>query len=294
MISIKKIFSSFAVLIVVSGCAANNPKITKFNTKMGEVDIKIGYEQYLGKGYYSILEKVDDKWTIYEVSKDRVYDRPHSESEVIFVSENLNYAQVFYYDARNYEGNNFECSPLVDNENLYTPCTSALTDTIMGLSIGKNIIAAVTTLGLASGYHARVDFDKVAEAIEESDLISFIDFNRDYIDLKHNIKTERAKRQMLEADQARLEQQKQYLTSRLKALPFVKQIGVQVCSLKNSNIGQIKYFGYVENIVENVDNFSGSRIQIRVTNAHVIPSTLQPGGFQTHIIWDDPVYWDRC
>ena len=88
----------------------------------------------------------------------------------------LDYMQPYFEKIEYYneEVGTFECSPFIDDnddELDYTPCNSDLTTTNIGMSFGKNIVAAITTLGVASGSHKAVDREKMAEILETSDIL---------------------------------------------------------------------------------------------------------------------------
>ncbi len=69
-------------------------------------------------------------------------------------------------------------------------------------------------------------------------------------------------------------------------LPRIRQIGSRICRVDSG----VRYIGFTEGV--SPDN---GRIQIRVSDAHAdgYPG-LRPGGFQSSIIWDDPMNWDIC
>lgn len=75
----------------------------------------------------------------------------------------------------------WECGTFFqDNRDKYTSCSSRLTKTELGRSIGKNIFAVVLTLGLMSGTHQVVDKDKIAEILIQTDLFERIKASKVY------------------------------------------------------------------------------------------------------------------
>lgn len=293
---VNRISILLCTLLIVSACAAPSKKSVTIQSSVGGKDIEIGYNPLIGTqdGYYVVLNKLKDEWEIYTVSKTAIYEKPYKNSEIIFISKDLDYAQIFFGNLSEYQGSTFECTPYFDNEYAYTPCTSELTSSHLGLSIGKNIIAAATTFGLASGYHAKLDYGKIAEALESTDLLTHLELNKNLIDFEHQKNLEEVNQVKLFAQQVEEEREWQRLATRHALLPQVKQIGASVCKEKISGNQKIQYFGYVENIAEGVDSTSGARIQIRVVDAWFIPSKARVGGFQHTIIWEDPLLWSRC
>ncbi|PHS18835.1 MAG: hypothetical protein COA86_06575 [Kangiella sp.] len=68
----------------------------------------------------------------------------------------------------------------------YTPCNSVLTTVNWGRSVGKNIFAALTTVGLASGFHVAIDKEKIAVLAKSLELFDLVaDFQKEKINQKY-------------------------------------------------------------------------------------------------------------
>lgn len=75
----------------------------------------------------------------------------------------------------------WECGAIIQaNKDKYTACTTRLTKTDIGRSIGKNIFAVALTLGLMSGTHQVVDKGKIAEILVQTDLFERIKASKVY------------------------------------------------------------------------------------------------------------------
>lgn len=75
-------------------------------------------------------------------------------------------------------------------------------------------------------------------------------------------------------------------------VPVMRQIGTRICrvSIDSALQSEIRFVGFTEGV--SPDN---GKIQIRVSSASIVGAqNLSPGGFQPHIIWDDPMNWSLC
>lgn len=139
-------------------------------------DLAVGYVAQ-GKpflGYYVVAKKAGSGWVL-----DGVYRAPKFGPglEVVYVKRDMSYAQPYFEHVEIFNGSTFECSPLVDKKGYYTPCKSRLTFRLVGKSIGKNIVAAISTLGLASGSHRAVDREAVLGFIASTGALQEIALN---------------------------------------------------------------------------------------------------------------------
>lgn len=69
-------------------------------------------------------------------------------------------------------------------------------------------------------------------------------------------------------------------------LPKKREIGAKLCRIT----GEYRYIGFTEALSPDND-----KVQIRVARAELASSpNVQPGGFEPHLIWDDPNRWSLC
>lgn len=170
----------FVNLALIFGCASSTPKqFSISNSEKGPSvsHISIGYtsQKVLGEGYYVLIERNEERWRVKKVSDQPISHRRNDRQEILYFNKTADYIQPYfekieYYNA---EVGTFECSPLLDDlSSFYTPCTSDLMTENIGMSIGKNIVSAITTLGVASGTHKAVDQEKLARILESSDVLA--------------------------------------------------------------------------------------------------------------------------
>jgi hypothetical protein len=279
---------SAGAVALLAGCASSTPKPVKLPSQGGGANtLSIGYKSELPDGYYVVIDKSSGRWTVTDISRSRIKRRPNAQSEILFFDKRLQYAQPAFEYVKYYNGSTFSCSPLLIDKSAYTPCTSSLMGTDVGMSVGKNILAAGLTLGLAAGYHAVVDRKKVGAAIDESGAIRELRRAMDQVDREYEYKLAAQRREQVLEAEAELQAQRRELAARRAMLPEMLQIGAMICQDQATRYGAIRYTGYVERI-------AGERVQIRVAFANVPGSSLSPGGFQPHIIWDEAVNWYPC
>lgn len=168
--------------LLILGCASSTPKqisISPSGKGRSAENITIGYtnQDKLDEGYYVLIEEADDEWRVKKISDEPIARRLNERQEIIFFSKDMDYVQPYFEKIEYYnkEVGTFECTPFFDdekNESAYTPCNSKLMTANFGMSLGKNVVAAVTTLGLAAGTHKEVDQEELAEILEESDILT--------------------------------------------------------------------------------------------------------------------------
>ena len=169
-------------LTLILGCASSTPKqfpIASLGEDHFAKNIAIGYtdQKLLGEGYYVLIERSDESWRVKKIAEQPIIHRLNDRQEIIFFNKTLDYMQPYFEKIEYYneEVGTFECSPFIDDnddELDYTPCNSDLTTTNIGMSLGKNIVAAITTLGVASGSHKAIDREKMAEILAKSDILA--------------------------------------------------------------------------------------------------------------------------
>jgi hypothetical protein len=159
------------------GCASSTPKQVSVKTE-GEFEhnITIGYkvERTLPDGYYLLIEDLGSQWIIKKISEKPIVGRQNTQQEVLYINKGLTYLQPYFEKVKYFNGYTFECSPLLDDKKSYTPCNSNLMTVNVGMSIGKNIFSAVTTLGVASGSHKAIDREKIADIVQKTNMITKI------------------------------------------------------------------------------------------------------------------------
>lgn len=73
-----------------------------------------------------------------------------------------------------------------------------------------------------------------------------------------------------------------------KQLPIIRTVGTNICRIEYSNIGEIKYFGQVNQV-------SDSKVQINILQATMAKApNLSPSGFKPYTLWDYPENWSLC
>lgn len=277
---------------VLTACSSPMPKPVEIESNTGSIEtIDIGYKETLYEGYYVVIENDSGEWRVTDMSRTPISKRPNQSSEILFFSLDLRYAQLAFEEVKYFNGSTFECTPLSDDKSAYTPCQSDLTSTNLGMSVGKNVFAAVLSFGLASGYHVEIDRGKIAGAIQSSNVIQLLQRNKPNLDAEYSERQEQTRLARYQADKAAIERERQKreleMEARRSQLPQIQQIGASVCKDVNSRRGEIRYFGYVEGM-------ANTRIQIRVAEAQIVGTTLSPGGFKPSIIWDQALNWFPC
>jgi len=173
----KFLILAFLILSSLLGCATSTPRQISVKTEGGiEHNVIIGYrdQSSLPSGYHVLIEEGNSGWFINKISEKPILNRQNSKQEILYINEALNYVQPYFEKVEVFNGITFECTPLLDDKRSYTPCNSRLMTVNVGMSIGKNIISAVTTLGLASGTHKAIDTEKISNIIQQTNLITKI------------------------------------------------------------------------------------------------------------------------
>lgn len=170
----KYLLSTITVLVIIlfSGCAQTSNKQSlkapqEVHKKVNKPEIIGSYRSESGY-YYVLIEKKDDGWKIIDIKDIEIQERQNEKQEILRI--NQSYSQVI----PNYQSVEYECGYLMTTK-YYSPCTSQLTSTNLGASMAKNVVAAVTTLGLASGSHKYVDQNLINEAVLQTDLFNMIE-----------------------------------------------------------------------------------------------------------------------
>lgn len=129
----------------------------------------------VGEEWSVLLEKKDGIWRLNDASQGQ-QRRISENQEVLCVNlkNRIPVVSVCFEDVGTInKAGYFECSLLLPNSG-YTPCNSAFSKTSALGTVGKNVAAAIFTLGLAAGTNKILDFDETRKAIDESDLIAKI------------------------------------------------------------------------------------------------------------------------
>ena len=136
----------------------------------------------LADGYLVWIKKDGDKWSYVragEFYSSKVKDyrldtiRDNKDEEILYFSNDLNIVQPYYGNWELAPLGGFECS-IFEGNTYYTPCGSRLTETMVGASIGKTIIAAALTFGLAAGTHQRINRDRMLSAIDSAGAVNML------------------------------------------------------------------------------------------------------------------------
>ena len=144
--------------LFIASCASSAPKQVDIDSgKTGTKDtlyVKTGNSSQHGSpdGYYVVIDKSSGVWNVTNVSRFPIKRRPNKNSEILHFDKKLSYVEPIFEKIIYSSGHYFECTPLLDDKNAYTPCTSDLVTTNIGMSVGKNILAAGLTLGVAGKY----------------------------------------------------------------------------------------------------------------------------------------------
>lgn len=172
----KIVISVISVILSISmvGCATfHSPKTEKYT----EIDgVWYGYisPSKLGEGYYVIVSRDGVIKRIALSSYENVEDG----YEQIFVDKEFKYVQPVFlrFPPSVLKGAPpWECQTIkAFNPKGYTPCSSSLTKSVTADSIGKNVVAAITTFGLMSGTTRVVDPEKVHNLVVKSNMFATI------------------------------------------------------------------------------------------------------------------------
>lgn len=129
-----------------------------------------------GLEWSALLEKNDGIWRVNDVSQAQ-QKRISDTQEILCVNLQTKGAPAISIGFEELgtitKAGYFECTLLLKKSG-YTPCNSSLTKTSAFGTVGKNVAAAVLTLGLAAGTNKVFDSDEIKKAIDESDLITKI------------------------------------------------------------------------------------------------------------------------
>jgi len=161
------------------GCNTIQPKtapVISAPDKSIDSSIKVGFKVYKKppKGHYVLIEQNDNKWSVREVSNKVIIGRSKETQEVLYVNLSERYIQPIFEKIKFYNGKTFECTPLIDQKEYYTPCTSNLMSIDAGRSLAKNVMASLTTLGLAAGTHKKLDNKKLLQIVSNSNMFEEI------------------------------------------------------------------------------------------------------------------------
>jgi len=209
--------------------------------------IEVGYTLNITTpGHFFLVEQLSDgNWIAKKSSREPILGRSSKSEEIIFVDQHANYAQPYFekvsYYTKGIQKASFECSPIIDDKESYTPCNSLLTSNNVGASIGKNIIAAITTLGLAAGTHKYVDPEKVRKVLLQKSV--FEEIKKAY---EEDTQEARKKLEVIEAKKQMDEDKKLYLKK-------CDQIAKDSELFKNS-------IRFVPNVIDKSGYFTGEEI----------------------------------
>lgn len=209
----------FLLLVVaLTGCASHRPSTYSVNgqeTLIGWTN----QAKLPANAYYVLIEGDADEstWAIKEIYNYPIHGRSNANQEILFVDKGFRYVQPyfevndstvikygestsmnlvgrttsdgqimvtgadFYTTANHLDRGSWECGYFFQaNRDKYTSCTSRLTKTDVGRSIGKNLFAIVLTLGTMTGTHQVVDKDMIADIVTKTDLFAKIKASNAY------------------------------------------------------------------------------------------------------------------
>lgn len=125
--------------------------------------------------YFALIEKADKGWVIIDLRDTIMSKRQNEKQEILRVSQSYSEVVPFYETTKFHRlGDTYECSYMLTPEQ-YSPCNSQLTSVSVGKSLGKNVVAAALTFGLAAGSHKYIDENLIDEAIVQTDLFNAIE-----------------------------------------------------------------------------------------------------------------------
>lgn len=196
------------LVAILSGCSSHTASLYKIDGN--ETFIGWNNQNKLPSNSYYVLLEGDAEgmnWKVKEIYDHPIKGRSNELQEILFVDKNFAYVQPYFeinestvvkfgetrraehvgwsndgkivvdlHSSANYmDRGSWECGNFFQaNKDKYTSCSSRLTKTDVGRSIGKNIFAVVLTLGLMSGTHQVVDKAKIVEIIEQTHLFEKI------------------------------------------------------------------------------------------------------------------------
>lgn len=200
------------LLAILSGCASHRPTMYPVSGKETLIGW-VNQSKLPSDAYYVLIEGSPDEssWTVKEIYNYPIHGRSNVNQEILFVDKQFLYVQPFFelnestvikygestnmnlvgrtnsngdimvtgadfYTTASYmDRGSWECGAFFQaNKDKYTSCTTRLTKTDIGRSIGKNIFAIALTLGTMSGTHQVVDKDKIADVLVKANVFEEI------------------------------------------------------------------------------------------------------------------------
>lgn len=200
------------LMLVVTGCATH--RVSSYTIEDREVFVGWTEQSRLPQDAYYVLVEGDPSgktWSVREVYDHPIKGRDNELQEVLFIDKAFRFVQPYFEVApstivtygeetkgtlvghttrsgdvvvtgmdletkkQHMDRGSWECGALIQGDkNRYTPCTSRLTKTDLGKSVGKNLFAVALTAGLASGTHQVVDKEKVVEVVKSAKVFQAI------------------------------------------------------------------------------------------------------------------------
>lgn len=163
-----------AAALCLSGCATTAPQTVQTGTGQ---KVRIGYNGTIrhDDGWFVQVTEENGLWTIVDITA-KPQKRRQDTHEILWVKRDRTQIEPAFEMSTGYKPtvNEIECSPFLHKETAYNGCNSRLTKADIGRSIGKNVVAAALTLGMASGTNRGIDHDLIQKIIGDTNLLAAV------------------------------------------------------------------------------------------------------------------------
>lgn len=160
------------IIFALSGCAGSTVALIDPAIQQQAPNLVI-VSHPVGEGYYAVLDKSRGHWEVLSISTKPITRRANDKQEILFVNRRLR-SIAPSFDPRVYIGQATECTPYIDNDQLYGLCNSYFSSSDVGTSIVRNVASCVFTLCLAAGTREVLDPGKIQQVVLEGNLIDIV------------------------------------------------------------------------------------------------------------------------
>lgn len=166
----------------VAGCATNTREVATVETEAApDREIEIGFGAYGRSDYgmFAVLERDSNGWKAVKyvdsrTAGRRVSLREREGQEILFVSSDLRFVEPYYEDRSQISQETVICNAFFSHNPTYNPCSSRFMTNNAFMSLGKSAWSILTNMGMNAGTHKALDHDAVAEALEQTGLLTEI------------------------------------------------------------------------------------------------------------------------
>lgn len=168
---IYKIVASFLVLLL-SGCSVPKPMVLSLpkDKLYSSYSAKDGY-------FYVLLQKQQGIYKVVDITETPIDKISNASQEVLRVSNDYKIIEPYFKNALPYsEQNRYDCTASL-NSNVYNQCTTDFSSSYKGASVAKNIVSVISASS-TSGSHRYIDYEAIAKAVKESNLVEKLEEKR--------------------------------------------------------------------------------------------------------------------